>query len=44
MVANICDKAAIAGIGSTEFSKNSGRSDLSLASSKPARRRWTTPA
>jgi acetyl-CoA acetyltransferase len=31
MVANITDKAAIAGIGSTEFSKNSGRSDLSLA-------------
>ncbi|MBC8187174.1 MAG: lipid-transfer protein [Proteobacteria bacterium] len=32
MVANISDKAAIVGIGSTEFSKNSGRSDLSLAS------------
>lgn len=31
MVANISDKAAIVGIGSTEFSKNSGRSDLSLA-------------
>ena len=31
MVANISDKAAIAGIGSTEFSKNSGRSELSLA-------------
>ncbi len=31
MVANITDKAAIAGIGSTEFSKHSGRSDLSLA-------------
>lgn len=31
MVANITDKAAIAGIGSTEFSKNSRRSDLSLA-------------
>ena len=31
MVANITDKAAIVGIGSTEFSKNSGRSELSLA-------------
>ncbi len=31
MVANIKDKAAIVGVGSTEFSKNSGRSDLSLA-------------
>jgi len=31
MVDSICDKAAIAGIGSTEFSKNSGRSELSLA-------------
>ena len=31
MVANITDKAAIVGIGNTEFSKNSGRSDLSLA-------------
>ncbi len=31
MVANIANKAAIAGIGSTEFSKNSGRSELSLA-------------
>jgi acetyl-CoA acetyltransferase len=31
MVANICDKSAIVGIGSTEFSKNSGRSELSLA-------------
>ncbi len=32
MVANIANKAAIVGIGSTEFSKNSGRSDLALAS------------
>lgn len=31
MVANIKDKAAIVGVGSTEFSKNSGRSELSLA-------------
>jgi len=31
MVDSICDKAAIVGIGSTEFSKNSGRSELSLA-------------
>ena len=31
MVANIANKAAIVGIGSTEFSKNSGRSELSLA-------------
>lgn len=31
MVANVKDKAAIAGIGSTEFSKNSGRSELQLA-------------
>ncbi len=31
MVADIKDKAAIVGVGSTEFSKNSGRSDLSLA-------------
>jgi acetyl-CoA acetyltransferase len=32
MVANIANKAAIVGIGSTEFSKNSGRSELALAS------------
>ena len=31
MVANIANKSAIVGIGSTEFSKNSGRSELSLA-------------
>ena len=31
MTANIANKAAIVGIGSTEFSKNSGRSELSLA-------------
>lgn len=31
MVGNITDKTAIVGVGSTEFSKNSGRSDLSLA-------------
>ncbi len=30
-VANFKDKAAIVGIGATEFSKNSGRSELSLA-------------
>ncbi len=31
MTANIANKSAIVGIGSTEFSKNSGRSELSLA-------------
>lgn len=31
MVAKIADKAAIVGIGSTEFSKDSGRSELALA-------------
>jgi len=31
MVARISDKAAIVGIGSTEFSKDSGRSELALA-------------
>jgi len=31
MVAKIADKAAIVGIGATEFSKDSGRSELSLA-------------
>lgn len=31
MVANISNKAVIAGIGSTEFSKDSGRSELALA-------------
>ncbi|MCB1616652.1 MAG: lipid-transfer protein [Pseudomonadales bacterium] len=30
-VANFKDKAAIVGVGTTEFSKNSGRSELSLA-------------
>ena len=32
MVARISDKAAIVGIGTTEFSKDSGRSELALAS------------
>ena len=31
MVANVKDKAVIVGIGNTEFSKNSGVSELSLA-------------
>jgi acetyl-CoA acetyltransferase len=31
MANTVCDKSAIVGIGSTEFSKNSGRSELSLA-------------
>jgi len=31
MVANICNKTAIVGIGATEFSKNSGRSETQLA-------------
>ena len=31
MAATIADKAAIVGIGSTEFSKDSGRSELALA-------------
>ena len=31
MVARISDRAAIVGIGSTEFSKDSGRSELALA-------------
>jgi len=31
MVADLKDKAAIVGVGTTEFSKNSGRSELSLA-------------
>ena len=40
MVANITDKAAIVGIGNTEFSKNSGRSDLSLDSSPAMSTAW----
>jgi len=31
MERNLCDQAAIVGIGQTEFSKNSGRSELQLA-------------
>ena len=31
MVANIKDKAVIVGVGNTEFSKNSGVSELNLA-------------
>jgi len=31
MAANICNKAAIVGIGATDFSKNSGRSETQLA-------------
>ena len=30
MVANVKDKAAIVGVANTEFSKNSGRSELQL--------------
>ena len=35
-------RAAIVGIGATEFSKDSGRSELKLAS-RPSTPRWTTP-
>ena len=44
MPTTLKNEAAIVGIGQTEFSKNSGRSELQLDRRGHARRRSPTPA